>query len=340
MDIVTHGLSGILLGKATRDKFKKIPPKILVWFFAFSSIFPDFDIIFRLFSEQLYLKNHRGITHSLILLPIWSFLITAIYCFILKWKLFLKKHTEEIPSINKNTIFELYVISSFGILFHISCDLITTYGTMILSPFDNSKFAYGSVFIIDFIFSGIIIGGIAISQKYSKYSYKPKVSQFFLLLLIFYVGITQVLKSNALEKARENFYVTNKIKNTSFEAFPQPLSPFKWKVFTFHPENEYFYYAHVDLFNTNENIKWESTPKWGKTLEVQSLAKTVWLNKDFSLIRNFFSLPTFHSLEEKPNKICLFFQDLKFSNSYTNNPFIYGLCYYESGVKSIEKLEN
>ncbi len=337
MDTITHGLSGSLLGIATRDKFKKIPPKILVYFFTFAAIFPDLDIIFRLISEQAYLKNHRGITHSLLLLPFWCLLLTFIFSLCLKYKIFLKNHNEEIPEIKSRTIFELYVISTLGIIFHILADLITTYGTMILSPYDNTKFAYGSVFIIDLVFTGIILSGIIISKLIGKYSLIPKVAQLFTILLITYVGFTQFLKLEALELAKNNFD-TERTQEYFFTILPQPLSPFKWKVFVQDNLRDDLYITHLNLLEQDETLAWETAPKWGRDSDLVPLAKIAWNDEAFLPIKTFFSLPTFHSIQESEGRICLFFQDLKFSNKFVSNPFVYGLCSYSTGLKTIEKL--
>ncbi len=337
MDTITHGLSGSLLGIATRDKFKKIPPKILVYFFTFAAISPDFDIVFRLFSDQAYLINHRGITHSILLLPFWAILLSFLFAFILKYKVFLNNHNEELPTFSLRTFIELYLISIFGIIAHILADLITTYGTMILSPYSNEKFAYGSVFIIDLIFTGIIVAGILISKFITKYSLAPKIAQFFIFLLISYVGTTQVFKTNALEIAKNNFD-TDSIQGYIFTTLPQPLSPFKWKIFVYDNLRENFYITHINLLDKSENIHWEDAPKWGMDSDLQPLAKLAWQDEGFSHIRHFFSLPAFHSIEEDEDRVCLFFQDLRFTNKYVSNPFVYGLCSYESGLKTIEKL--
>ncbi len=338
MDTITHGLSGTLVGYAARDKFKKIPPKLLVYFFTFSTIFPDFDILFRLVSEQSYLNNHRGITHSIILLPLWGILLSLFFVSILKYKIFLKKHTEEIPAINIKTFIELYIISIFGIIFHIAADLITTYGTMILLPIDNQKFAYGSVFIIDLIFTGIIVVGILFSHFCRKYSKSPQIAQIFTILLIAYVGTTQVLKINALEKAKLNFDLESNEQYYSFTILPQPLSPFKWKVYAYHSSTEVFYSTTLNLLDKTETPTWDYAPKWGTNPDWQPLAKMAWKDNNFAQIRHFFALPAFHSIQENEGSVCLFFQDLRFSNKYVSNPFVYGLCSHESGLKTIQKL--
>ncbi len=40
-----------------------------------AAIFPDLDFVLGWISELTYLRGHRGVTHSLILLPLWGLLI-------------------------------------------------------------------------------------------------------------------------------------------------------------------------------------------------------------------------------------------------------------------------
>ena len=76
MDTLTHALSGALLARATSPKDappRSLPRRIAAGFF--SAAFPDSDIVVSLIGPVAYLENHRGVTHSVLLLPLWAFLI-------------------------------------------------------------------------------------------------------------------------------------------------------------------------------------------------------------------------------------------------------------------------
>src|SRR5262245_44950127 len=73
MDPLTHALSGALLARATARE--ATPPgyllrRVAAGFLACAA--PDLDIAFRLFGPVVYLENHRGVTHSLYLAPLWA----------------------------------------------------------------------------------------------------------------------------------------------------------------------------------------------------------------------------------------------------------------------------
>src|SRR6266850_5392779 len=85
MDTLTHALSGALLARATAPSDaspKSLRRRIAAGFFACAS--PDLDIVFRFFGPVVYLENHRGVTHSLILLPLWALLYSWILAKILR----------------------------------------------------------------------------------------------------------------------------------------------------------------------------------------------------------------------------------------------------------------
>src|SRR5262249_14512766 len=149
MDTLTHALSGALLARATAPRDEPRPPlrrRIAAGFLACAS--PDLDIVSAMVGPVAYLENHRGVTHSLILLPLWALLYSWILAKILReprgWR-------------------GLYGITAMGLALHVAGDVITTYGTMILAPFSNWRAEIGTTFIIDPWFTGIILAGLLAS---------------------------------------------------------------------------------------------------------------------------------------------------------------------------------
>ncbi|HEY1424413.1 MAG TPA: metal-dependent hydrolase, partial [Candidatus Acidoferrum sp.] len=98
--------------------------RIITWALMLGAIFPDSDVLRDIFSHDdlLMITWHRSITHSLLLLPIFSLLLAALTQWIAR------KFRWDAPSFATLTI--LYGI---GILSHILLDLVTTFGTMVWS---------------------------------------------------------------------------------------------------------------------------------------------------------------------------------------------------------------
>src|SRR5260370_33140446 len=73
MDTLTHALSGALLARATASKDgapRSIPRPAAAGFFACAA--PDLDFVTAYAGPVAYGLNHRGVTHSLVLLPLWA----------------------------------------------------------------------------------------------------------------------------------------------------------------------------------------------------------------------------------------------------------------------------
>ena len=73
MDTLTHALSGALLARATASNHappRSLPRRIAAGFLACAA--PDLDFVVGFAGPVAYIANHRGVTHSLILLPLWA----------------------------------------------------------------------------------------------------------------------------------------------------------------------------------------------------------------------------------------------------------------------------
>src|SRR5438876_12411777 len=86
MDTITHGIAGALIGKALCAGDSMLPPKpmsrarIITWVLMLGAIFPDSDVLRDIFSRNdlLMITWHRSLTHSLLMLPIFSLLLAAL----------------------------------------------------------------------------------------------------------------------------------------------------------------------------------------------------------------------------------------------------------------------
>src|SRR5512134_793452 len=77
LDTLTHALSGALLARATAPADappRSIPRRVAAGFFACAA--PDLDFVLGFVSPLVYLEQHRGPTHSLLLLPFWALLLS------------------------------------------------------------------------------------------------------------------------------------------------------------------------------------------------------------------------------------------------------------------------
>src|SRR5687768_6836843 len=184
MDTLTHALSGALLARATvparaDDQTLPLGRRIFVGFLAAAA--PDLDFVFGYLGPIEYLYHHRGITHSLILLPLWAFLLAKLAA--LAWR--------------RDRSWRAYFgIIAMGIALHIAGDLITSYGTMVFAPFSDARVSLGTTFIIDLWFTGIILAGLAAAAIWRR---TPVPAIAGLAALCGYVAFQGIQRDRAIE---------------------------------------------------------------------------------------------------------------------------------------------
>src|SRR3974390_2639059 len=94
MDTITHGIAGALIGKAIFNGDDVFPPvnmdkrRIATWAVMLGSVFPDSDVFVDIFShnEMLMITWHRSLTHSLLMLPVWSVILAYATVVIAGWR--------------------------------------------------------------------------------------------------------------------------------------------------------------------------------------------------------------------------------------------------------------
>lgn len=149
MDTITHGIIGALVGKAVfagepvQASWLAAPTtagRTAICAATLGAVFPDIDTFAGpLAHNSLAIMTwHRGITHSLVLLPLWAIalaLATRWTAARLKW-----------PAPRLSVLFAIYAI---GLGSHIFLDVITPFGTMVWSPINYSRLAWDWLFIVD-----------------------------------------------------------------------------------------------------------------------------------------------------------------------------------------------
>lgn len=166
MDTITHGIAGALIGKAAfrgEDMLAWRKPmtraRLITWALMLGAIFPDSDVFRDLFSRDdlLILTWHRSITHSLLCMPFFALALAALT----RW--FARRRNWDAPPLAALT--GIYAI---GIVSHILLDLVTSFGTMIWSPLKWSRPAWDILFIIDFVFTAILLVPQMLAWVYAR----------------------------------------------------------------------------------------------------------------------------------------------------------------------------
>jgi membrane-bound metal-dependent hydrolase YbcI (DUF457 family) len=174
MDTITHGLAGALIAKTG---FGQRIGNIAIIVLTVSAVFPDSDILVDLIGDEfLYLRYHRSLTHSFLGSVIFSAVIAGVFYWFSSYKKY----------------WILYFLSWIGILSHIFLDLPTAYGTQIFFPFSDRRVAWDMLFIIDLVFTGILIIPQLITWVYKNHEtaiYRAGIACFGFYLLSFPTAI-------------------------------------------------------------------------------------------------------------------------------------------------------
>lgn len=147
MDPLTQGAIGAALPQATR---RSRHLRIAAAFGFLSGMAADLDVLIRSDSDPLlFLEYHRQFTHSLIFIPVGGLL-----CGLILHALFGRRHI----SLALTVLF-----CTLGYATHALLDTATTYGTMLLWPFSDTRFAWSIISIVDPLFTLPVLAGIAAS---------------------------------------------------------------------------------------------------------------------------------------------------------------------------------
>lgn len=334
MDTLTHALSGALIARATAPREARITCAARVAAGAAAAAFPDVDFVLAYLSPVAYVTGHRGVTHSIVMLPLWA-LATAWIC----------------AQVDRNhgVSWRDYVgVCALGIASHIVGDLITSFGTMIFAPFSDLRVAWGTTFIIDLWFSGIITAALFGAWHWRR-SRAPAVIG--LAVLGGYVALQAVLRDQAIAIG-ERYVGESRRDAVAVSAIPRPVSPFNWMIIV--DEGDEYHFANVNLIRDETptapapdasfiarldaayapvaKADWITVAKYGTDAETRQLAEGLLGHPKLDFFRWFAHYPALLRFDRGNPSTCIWFEDLRFFISGRDaNLFRFGLCREEGG---------
>ena len=153
MDPFTQGALGAALPQATCRKRQVVVAGVLGWL---SGMAADLDVLIRSSADPLlFLEYHRQFTHSLVFIPVGGLITASVLHWILgrRWKLDFR---------------QTYLFCTLGYATHALLDAATSYGTMLLWPFSDERFAWKIVSVVDPLFSLPVIALVVLSALKRK----------------------------------------------------------------------------------------------------------------------------------------------------------------------------
>lgn len=328
MDTLTHALSGALAARATAPRTARISvgARVVAGFLA--AAFPDIDWALAYVSPVAYVTGHRGLTHSVLLLPLWAALLAWVCARIdrggARWR-------------------DYFGVCAIAIGIHILGDLITSFGTIVFAPLSDARVAWSTTFIIDLWFTGIIVAGLAAAWLWRR-SRAPAVAA--LAVLAAYVGLQAVLHAHAVDVGLAQAKRLG-IGAAQVSALPRPVSPFNWMIVI--ADGDRYHYANVNLIRDRTppapgpgagliarldaayapvaDARWTAVPKYGDSPAERTLAADVLRRPELDFFRWFAEYPALYRIEAGNPARCVWFEDLRFNIPGRDaNPFRFGAC--------------
>lgn len=215
MDLLTHCFLGASVGYLVAGK-KAGRRAMIVG--GLSGMLPDIDILLTPFfsiTEMLFV--HRSITHSLLVLGLLA--------------PFLGWFTSKLYKREPISIYQWTSLCFWAMIIHPVLDLFTTYGTGLLLPFSDGRYAISTIAVVDFLFTlpfilllPFVFFFSTISQKY-----KQVINCGALILSISYLSFTVINKAHVNTVFEENLLKQKKMY-AQLKTFPLIGTNFRWVV--------------------------------------------------------------------------------------------------------------
>ncbi len=175
MDVLSHALLGAACGyAASRGR-----SRIALLAGAAAGVLPDIDVLIGSDSDPLVsLEFHRQFTHSIFAVPFGAALVAAAIWFAMK---------------RRDAFLPLFAAAAAGYASHILLDACTSFGTQLLWPLSDRRYAASVVAVIDPIVTVILLFGVIAAARAAS----VKAAAMTIALTLVYLGFGWVQRERA-----------------------------------------------------------------------------------------------------------------------------------------------
>lgn len=202
MDPITHAVVGLTIAALAGEPLAISNPAVIGC--VAGAVIPDGDIIMQLKGDYVYLKNHRGISHSIPMMFVYSGVLMG-----LLWLLF-----------GNIALGKVLLFTLLGCFSHIALDITNSYGAQVLWPLSKKRVTLDLLLIYDPM---LIILCLTIILPYTR-----SIIPHYAAVLIFagYLIVRYMMKKLAQDVAFEN--LSGKYKPVHFRIMPSMIGLIKW----------------------------------------------------------------------------------------------------------------
>lgn len=244
MDTPTQALLGAVIGQAG---FEKHLGRRAVWWGAAAGLLPDADVILVLpygrMGEFLY---HRGVTHSL-----WFGPVAGPMLALFLWRWYRQRRGEE----GAGPLWAWIGLFVLALFTHPLLDAFTIYGTQLLAPFSDHRFALNGIAIIDPAYSALLVLALVAGSRWKS---RPRLGMIgayvALCMTTAYLAYGLHLNNKAESEARRQLLALGHM-DVEVRAYPTLLQPYLRRVVARTPSE-----VHVGLLSMWHiaPIEWKS----------------------------------------------------------------------------------
>ncbi|CAM4451072.1 metal-dependent hydrolase [Vibrio agarivorans] len=250
MDPITQGVLGATLSQSVRDKRHVVVAGALGLLAGMS---PDLDVLIRSSTDPLlFLEYHRQFSHSLIFIPFGSLLCALVF-----YPLFAKRCGLSFKA--------SWLYCALGYSTHALLDACTSYGTQLLWPFTDERYAWNILSVVDPLYTLPLVVLILLATLKRE----PKLARVALVWVLIYPMFGMIQKERA-ENAGWELVKLRQHEPVQLEAKPSFGNLLVWKV-VYETEDHY----HVDAVRVGISMKTYS----GDTINKLDINRDLaWLN--------------------------------------------------------------
>lgn len=205
MDSISQLVLGAAVGEATLGR--KLGNRAILWG-AIGGTIPDLDVFSGFFLTELgELTFHRGISHSL--------LFSVLFSLVLGW--LIQKFNKPNSLVSTREWQKMLFLAFFT---HVILDCFTVYGTQVFAPFSNYRVSWGTVSVVDPLYTiplilSLVIAGFMVRTKKTR-------------RVVNYLGLalsTSYLLFTVYNKSRVQTVFENELKAQNIEVSRMITSP-------------------------------------------------------------------------------------------------------------------
>ncbi|MDB2557290.1 metal-dependent hydrolase [Luminiphilus sp.] len=146
MDPLSQAVLGSVASQSMRSKTSLVRVGVIG---ALAGMAPDLDVLIQSATDPLLsLEYHRQFTHSLLFIP-----VGAALCALAFWP-FVRR---------KMSYWQVWLVALVGYATHGLLDACTTYGTMLLWPFSDTRIAWSNISVVDPLFTLPLLAAVVLA---------------------------------------------------------------------------------------------------------------------------------------------------------------------------------